>query len=394
MLKKKTLKWLIPLSIFCGTLYTSCSEHTSVDLPDPELETIAVKDVTDDAQLRVSIENPDGATGQEGSNKLIDGDTTTKYLAKDFKSLNIDFQFDTAKLIASYEFTTGNDFDGRDPMDWKFYGSDDGQNWTELDSHMGMQFRKRRTTYKFYFKNEQQFTYYRWSISKLYNDNMFQASEFRLIQMPPSSQKDAPREKIDSLSKNGVSLVFINHSDKSELAYQERLMNTYFSVYPKLIADFNPDAKKKLYFIIDPTYEGAAYAFGDVVVFSYDYMEGNPTDGDVVVHETMHHIQQGYQGNVPGWLVEGIADNVRYHYGIDDPDSWTLQDYKPEHNFDGSYGITARFLLWIETHKNENFVKELDRALRNGINYNDFFRQSLGKSIEDTWSEYAQNPAL
>src|SRR5690606_37129920 len=137
--------------------------------------------------------NQNGATGVEGSNKLIDGDTTTKYLAREINVLNIDFQFDTVKLVASYEFTTGNDFDERDPLDWKFYGSNDGQNWSELDSHTGMQFRKRRTTYKFHFKNDQQFTHYRWSISKLYSGNMLQASEFRLIQMPPSKQQDGPR---------------------------------------------------------------------------------------------------------------------------------------------------------------------------------------------------------
>lgn len=394
MLKMKTKLQSLTFALFCAVIYSSCSKDSFLDQPDPELEKIEIKDITTDARVTVSIENPDGANGQEGSTKLTDGDSTTKFLAKNFKTLDIKFQFDTAKLVAGYDFTTGNDFDGRDPMDWKFYGSNDGQTWKELDSHMGMQFRKRRNTYSFFFKNEEKFTHYKWSISKLYNDNMFQASEFRLIQMPPSSQKQEPLQKIDSLTKNNVSLVFINHSNKSQLEYQERLMNTYFTVYPKLLNDFNPNAKKKMYFIIDPTYDGAAYAWGEVVVFGFKYMEGNPKDGDVVVHETMHHIQQDYKGSVPGWLVEGIADNVRYHYGIDEPDPWTLQDYKPEHNYDGSYGITGRFLLWIETHKNKNFVKELNNALINGTNYNDFFMQSLGKNIQDVWKEYAQNPAI
>ena len=394
MLKMKTTSLLLFLSLTLIIFYSSCSKDNNLEIPDPELENLEIKDITSEASTLFSNENPDGPNGPEGSKKLTDGDTTTKFLVKDFKSLNIDFQFDTAKLVASYEFTTGNDFDGRDPMDWKFYGSNDGQNWKELDNHVGMQFRKRRKTYQFFFKNNEKFTHYRWAISKLYNDNMFQASEFRLIQMPPSSQKDDPIQKVDSLTKNNVSLVFINHSGKSDLPYQERLTNTYFTVYPKLIADFNPNAKKKIYFIIDPTYDGVAYAFGDVVVFGFDYMEKNPKDGDVVVHETMHHIQQSYKGNVPGWLVEGIADNVRYHYGIDEPDPWTLQDYKPEHNYDGSYGITGRFLLWIETHKNKNFVKELNNALYNGVDYNDFFVQKLGNSIQIIWNEYAKNPTI
>lgn len=362
--------------------------------PDPVFEDIPVLDITGKASLTVSKENPDGPGGLEGSTKLVDGDTTTKFLIKDFSFANIDFHFDSSKLVASYQLTTGNDFDGRDPLDWKFYGSNDGKAWTLLDSRMGMQFRKRRTNYRFYFKNDNGYTYYRWQVTKVYGADMFQASEFRLFQMPPSAQKAEPVSWVDSTSRDNLKLIFVNHSKKENLSYQSVLTNTFFSVYPKLLAEYNPEAIKRVYFIIDPTYDGVAYSFGDVLVFSYDYMEAHPKEGDVAVHEIMHKVQSGYQGSVPGWLTEGIADYVRYRYGIDNPDSWSLPAYASDQNYDDSYRVTARFLVWIENHRKKDFVKQLDAALRNGINYKDFWMQTLGKPIDDVWAEYAKSPGL
>ena len=387
------------LLVFCSAvMFAGCSKDKVSPGPgdgvDSGFDNIPIMDITGKARFSVSKDNPDGPDGTEGSARLVDNDTTTKFLIKDFTQVNIDFKFDTARLVASYQFTTGNDFDGRDPLDWKFYGSNDGLQWTLLDERMGMQFRVRRTNYRFYFKNDKAYTYYRWQVTKLYGADMFQASEFRLFQMPPSAQKAEPVQWVDSTTKDNLKLIFVNHADKKSLSYQPVLTNTFFTVYPKLLKEYNPDAVKRVYFIIDPTYDGVAYSFGDVLVFSYDYMEGHPEEGDVAVHEIMHKIQNGYQGEVPGWLTEGIADYVRYRYGIDNPDSWELPAYGDDQNYDDSYRVTARFLVWIENHEQAGFVKQLDQALRKGTNYKDFFISSLGKSIDQIWSEYGKNPAL
>ncbi|SEA27905.1 Peptidase [Arachidicoccus rhizosphaerae] len=399
-MKKLSVDFKLLLLVLCSAaIFGSCSKDNVGTDPggggaDSSYEHIPVLDITSKASLSVSKDNPDGSDGSEGSKKLVDNDTTTKFLIKDFSQVNIDFKFDSAKLVASYRFTTGNDFDGRDPLDWKFYGSNDGKQWTLLDERMGMQFRVRRTNYRFYFKNDKAYTYYRWQVLKLYGADMFQASEFRLFQMPPSAQKAEPVQWVDSTTKDNLKLIFVNHTDKKSLSYQSVLTNTFFTVYPELLKEYNPDAVKRVYFIIDPTYDGVAYSFGDVLVFSYDYMEGHPKEGDVAVHEIMHKIQNGYQGDIPSWLTEGIADYVRYRYGIDNPDSWELPDYSSDQNYDDSYRVTARFLVWIENHKEKNFVKQLDQALRKGTNYKDFFVSTLGKSIDQTWSEYGKNPAL
>ncbi len=43
----------------------------------------------------------------------------------------------------------------------------------------------------------------------------------------------------------------------------------------------------------------------------------------------MHIVQNYGRSTRPGWLTEGIADYVRYKYGVDNVGSkWALPDYK------------------------------------------------------------------
>ena len=72
-------------------------------------------------------DNPDG----EGPGNLLDGNTATKWLDFDREKLVFDFGVPTS--IHHFGFTTANDASGRDPVRWRFEGSDDGENWTLLD---------------------------------------------------------------------------------------------------------------------------------------------------------------------------------------------------------------------------------------------------------------------
>jgi hypothetical protein len=71
--------------------------------------------------------NPDG----EGPANLVDGNTATKWL--DFNRSPLVFHFGTPVAVHHYGFTTANDVPGRDPVRWRFEGSNDGINWTLLD---------------------------------------------------------------------------------------------------------------------------------------------------------------------------------------------------------------------------------------------------------------------
>jgi hypothetical protein len=160
------------------------------DYPPVDLFTWKAKvDVTDKGNLSVNIENSDGATGGEGSKKVVDNDPTTKFLINPYQSnLYLQLSFPAAQQVASYTLTSGGDAQGRDPKDWKFSGSMDGTTWVDLDVRTGEVFSGRNMTRTFSFKNTVLYNHYRISISAVSNSTLFQLSEWRLIEVPEALQ--------------------------------------------------------------------------------------------------------------------------------------------------------------------------------------------------------------
>lgn len=68
----------------------------------------------------------------EGPEKLIDGTLRSKWLDKNAQP--VIFDFGAPKKIDGYRWATGTDKNslGRDPVQWKIEGSDNGFEWTEL----------------------------------------------------------------------------------------------------------------------------------------------------------------------------------------------------------------------------------------------------------------------
>lgn len=109
------------------------------------------------------------------------------------------------------------------------------------------------------------------------------------------------------------------------------------------------------------------------------------------------HLAQAYNwtsGSIPGWATEGIADYVRYTMGVDNRSAgWTLPEFKESQKLTDSYQVAARFFLWTEKNVKPSFVRAFDRALRNGTGTG-FFRRVAGKTEEELWEQYAQNPKI
>jgi len=203
------------------------------------------------------------------------------------------------------------------------------------------------------------------------------------------------RETIDSLN---YKLIFTNNSPNFNSDFgkkvQKLMIEAFFKVYPKLAEKYNPMTATTVYFTVDPYYNGVAETVGTKVKFSSKWMLNQPTDIDVVTHEIMHIIQ-AYPGNNPSWLVEGIADYVRYRYGIDNTNSgWFLPNYSSGQNYTDSYRITARFLVWLENHVKKDVVKQLNIACRENTYSSNTWKLITGNTIDELWLLYASNPAL
>lgn len=199
----------------------------------------------------------------------------------------------------------------------------------------------------------------------------------------------------DTIKRKGYTLIFESRDPELNPEVKQKLIDTYFKVYPVLVKTFNRQSTKEVRFVVDTAYKAVAEASGNRILFSAGYMKAHPYDTDVVTHETMHIVQgYGYSAG-PVWLTEGIADYVRYQYGIDNKGSkWELPEFNPKQNYTNSYRITGRFFLWIEKNIKQGLVKEMDSTLRAHTYTPETWVKLTGKTLDELWADYAQQPAI
>lgn len=200
---------------------------------------------------------------------------------------------------------------------------------------------------------------------------------------------------VDTIKKKDYSLVFISKDPELDQNVKQNLIDTYFKVYPTLVKTFNKSSTKDVLFVVDTAYAGVAEASGNRILFSSKYLQSNPTDIDVVTHETMH-IAQGYGYSAgPVWLTEGIADYVRYKYGVDNIGSkWSLPDFDANQNYTDSYRVTARFFEWLEQKVKKGLISELDKQLRAHTYTEKSWISITGKTIDELWAAYTKSPGV
>ena len=199
----------------------------------------------------------------------------------------------------------------------------------------------------------------------------------------------------ETFEKKGKVLIFTNHDPNLNKDTKKGLVKTFFKVYPKLVKDFNPESMDTIRVKIDTEYDGVAYAHNGRITISSDWLAKKPGDLDVITHEVMHIVQSYPPNSGPGWLTEGIADYVRFKYGVDNQSAgWSLPDYKPENSYKNSYRITARFLYWLTKKYDKNIVQKLDKNMRNKTYSEDLWNQYTGKSLDALWAEYSESPQI
>ena len=198
----------------------------------------------------------------------------------------------------------------------------------------------------------------------------------------------------DSLKRGPYTLIFISKDSAFAPATKLKMVNAFFTVYPKEAKRFNPQTLKKITFVIDPAYQGVAATGNGVATYSPKWLREHPEDIDVVTHEVMH-VVQAYPGGSPGWLTEGIADYVRYRYGVNNVNAkWALPEYKAGQSYTNSYRIMARFLVWLEQNGHPKLVNELDKAARTRTYSPELWTQKTGKTLDELWAAYGASPAV
>lgn len=197
------------------------------------------------------------------------------------------------------------------------------------------------------------------------------------------------------LSTKNPKISIINEDAELSPSIIKGFENIILKVYPKLVKDFNKNARMDITVKIDTSYDGVAYANNGRVTVSSKWLHARPNDLDLMTHEIMHIIQSYPNGAGPGWLTEGIADFVRHKYGVDNVKAgWSLTEFSKNQSYKNSYRITARFLVWITQNYDKKFVIKMDKKLRSNTYSPELWKEYTGLNVDQLWESYSNNPTI
>ena len=97
-------------------------------------------------------------------------------------------------------------------------------------------------------------------------------------------------------------------------------------------------------------------------------------------------MHQGYRTpNNPVWLIEGVADYVRFFKY----EPGNLGRINPERaRYDGSYRVTAVFLAYVSDRYNKELVRKLNQAMREGEYKEEVWKTLTKKTLSELGAEW------
>ena len=233
--------------------------------------------------------------------------------------------------------------------------------------------------------------------------------------IPDQNSATKPSDRYVFQTADGKCAITIDTSATPELTdwADHKLAPILALWYPKIVA-LLPSAG----FTAPPDYsitvqkmDGVAYTSGTNVFVSEQWIR-DQMNGEAIgsiVHESVHVIQQ-YHGSGPSWLIEGMADYVRWFkfepqsHGADIV--WMRQlgprpgdacsivipctDGHFSPRYDASYRISANFLNWVSVKYDSHIVTELNAELRQRKYAHDFWKRHTKKTVQELGNEWKE----
>jgi hypothetical protein len=164
----------------------------------------------------------------------------------------------------------------------------------------------------------------------------------------------------------------------------EVLAREWYSKIETILSTKGPESPG-IKIVFDASYTGVAATSGSQIRVSIAYVTKHPEDLGMIVHELTHAIQ-GYPKYDPVWLVEGIADYVRWF-------NYEPVEKRPHPTADkakarASYRTTAAFLDWAVRTYDKMLVKKLNGTLRDGSYTDETWKTLTGKTLDELEVEW------
>jgi Peptidase of plants and bacteria len=181
----------------------------------------------------------------------------------------------------------------------------------------------------------------------------------------------------------------VSTADAPELKeWAEKAARACERAYPMINAELASDGFQPPHVIrltLSKDYRGVAGTSRDRIVGSVEYFRKHPDDVGAMVHETVHVVQAYRRRNNPSWLVEGVADYVRFFKY--EPGKLGRINSRTAH-YNNSYRVSAAFLAYLVEKYDKEIVRKLNAAMREGRYDDNLIQRLTGKpqgELDDEW---------
>jgi hypothetical protein len=175
----------------------------------------------------------------------------------------------------------------------------------------------------------------------------------------------------------------IDVSDAPEMKeWAEKVARVCERAYPMINEELKSDGytpPRVVRMALKSSYNGVAMAGRGGITGSVKYFKSRPEDVGAMVHEAVHVVQQYRTRGNPGWLVEGVADYVRF-FRFEPGKIGRISPARARYN--ASYRVTGAFLAYLVEKYDRDIVRKLNQAMREGEYSEGLFKKYTGKTVQ------------
>ncbi len=165
------------------------------------------------------------------------------------------------------------------------------------------------------------------------------------------------------------------------------LCETWYPIIAELLKTDGYVPPKAVTLLFKKDMDGIAGTGGSEIAISARWVRDHPDDFGMVIHE-LTHVVQGYPKYRPVWLVEGIADYIRYWRF--EPSSRAREFNPKTSSYRRGYQSAAALLAWLEESQHKGIIRDLNKAMRAGTCTERTIEALTGKRADRWWAEYLE----